>query len=414
MTRRVVVTGIGIVAPVGNGIDNAWQATLAGKSGITTITQFDASNLNVRIAGEVGNPDPLLDGVLDPKEARRVSRYIKLATIAAHEAILTAGDGLLTNPKRAGCAIGVGLGALEEIEKNTLNLNQQGQKRVSPFFIPYAIPNMATGLISKYHDLQGVNLAPTAACASGSHGIGEAFRAIKYGHSDVMICGGAEAAISPLGIASFANMKALSTRNDDPAAASRPFDRDRDGFVTGEGAGILVLEALDQAQARDANIVAEICGYGNSGDAWHITAPRPHGEGMHDCMQLALQEANLNPDQIDYINAHGTSTPLNDHYESEAIGTLFGSHASKLRISSTKSVTGHCLGAAGGIEAVFTVLALRDEIAPPTINLDNPDENCPWNYVPKRAEEGKIKYALSNSFGFGGVNAALAFAAWSG
>ena len=414
MTRRVAVTGIGIVAPVGNGIDQAWQTTLAGKSGIATITQFDASNLNVRIAGEVANPDALLDGVLDPKEARRVSRYIKLATIAAHEAIMMAGEGLLTNPKRSGCAIGVGLGALEEIEKNTLNLNQQGQKRVSPFFIPYAIPNMATGLISKYHDLQGINLAPTAACASGSHGIGEAFRAIKYNYSDVMVCGGAEAAISPLGIASFANMKALSTRNDDPAAASRPFDRDRDGFVTGEGAGIIVLEALDHAQARGANIIAEICGYGNSGDAWHITAPRPHGEGMHDCMQLALQEANLNPDQIDYINAHGTSTPLNDHYESEAIGNLFGTHASKLRISSTKSVTGHCLGAAGGIEAVFTILALRDKIAPPTINLDNPDENCPWNYVPKRAEEGKIEYALSNSFGFGGVNAALAFAAWSG
>lgn len=412
--RRVAVTGVGIVAPVGTGVKEAWSNALAGNSGIAEISRFDASNLNVRIAGEVSDPDQHLDGVIDAKEARRVSRYIKLALIAAHEAVTMAGKDLFTAPKRSGCAIGVGLGALEEIEKNTINLDTQGQKRVSPFFIPYTIPNMATGVIAKYHDLQGVNLAPTAACASGNHGIGEAFRAIKYGYSDVMVCGGAEAAISPLGIASFANMRALSTRNDDPTAASRPFDRDRDGFVTGEGAGVLVLEELTHAQTRGAKIIAEICGYGNSGDAWHITAPRPHGEGMRDCMQLALQEAQLDPAQITYINAHGTSTQLNDRYESEAIGVLFGKHADALRISSTKSVTGHCLGAAGGIEAVFTVLAIRDGIMPPTINLTNQDENCPLNYIPNRAEEREVQHALSNSFGFGGVNAALVFSSWSG
>ena len=412
--RRVVVTGLGIVAPVGTGVEEAWRNALAGSSGITAISLFDASNLNVRIAGEVSDTNQHLDGVIDAKEARRVSRYIKLAIIAAHEAVKMAGNGLFSSPKRSGCAIGVGLGALDEIEKNTLNLDTHGQRRVSPFFIPYTIPNMATGVVAKYHNLQGVNLAPTAACASGNHGIGEAFRAIKHGYSDVMVCGGAEAAISPLGIASFANMKALSTRNDDPTAASRPFDRDRDGFVTGEGAGVLVLEELEHAQARGAKIIAEIGGYGNSGDAWHITAPRPHGEGMRDCMQLALQEACLNSDQITYINAHGTSTQLNDRYESEAIGVLFSKHVSKLRISSTKSVTGHCLGAAGGIEAVFTVLAIRDGVMPPTINLDNQDENCPLNYIPNRAEERTVKHALSNSFGFGGVNAALVFSTWSG
>ena len=412
--RRVVVTGLGIVAPVGTGVEEAWQNALAGKSGIAEISLFDASRLNVRIAGEVSDPDQHLDGVIDAKEARRVSRYIKLAMIAAHEAVTMAGKDLFSSPKRSGCAIGVGLGALEEIEKNTINLDTKGQKRVSPFFIPYTIPNMATGVIAKYHDLQGVNLAPTAACASGNHGIGEAFRAIKYGYSDVMVCGGAEAAISPLGIASFANMKALSTRNEEPTAASRPFDRDRDGFVTGEGAGVLVLEELAHAQARGAQIIAEICGYGNSGDAWHITAPRPHGEGMRDCMQLALQEASIAPEQITYINAHGTSTPLNDRYESEAIGVLFGEHAREVLISSTKSVTGHCLGAAGGIEAVFTVLAIRDGRMPPTINLTNQDENCPLNYIPNRAEEREVKHALSNSFGFGGVNAALVFSQWGG
>ncbi len=412
--RRVVVTGVGIVAPVGTGVEEAWRNALAGSSGIATISLFDASHLNVRIAGEVGDPNPHLEGVVDAKEARRVSRYIKLAMIAAHEAVTMAGSGLFSTPKRSGCAIGVGLGALDEIEKNTINLDTHGQKRVSPFFIPYTVPNMATGVVAKYYNLQGVNLAPTAACASGNHGIGEAFRAIKYGYSDVMICGGAEAAISPLGIASFANMKALSTRNDDPTAASRPFDRDRDGFVTGEGAGVLVLEALEHAQARGARVIVEICGYGNSGDAWHITAPRPHGEGMHDCMQLALQEAHLNPAQVTYINAHGTSTPLNDRYESEAIAALFGEHAKALRISSTKSVTGHCLGAAGGIEAVFTVLAIRDGVMPPTINLDNPDEHCPLNYIPARAEERRVEHALSNSFGFGGVNAALVFSTWRG
>lgn len=409
--RRVVVTGLGVTSPVGSNVSSAWEGVVAGRSGIMRITLFDPANHSVQIAGEVKGLDKALTGVMEAKETRRASRYIKLAAVAAKEAIVMAGSDLVSNPKRAGCAIGVGLGAIEEIEKNTINLVSKGQKKVSPFFIPYTIPNMATGLISKYHNLQGVNLAPTAACASGSQGIGEGFRTIKYGNCDVMICGGAEAAISPLGIAAFANMKALSTRNSDPAAASRPFDRDRDGFVTGEGAGILVLEEIKHAKARGAEIIAEVMGYGNSGDAWHITAPRPHGEGMRECMDLALQEAQLNPEQISYVNAHGTSTLLNDQYESEAIGAVFGDHARSLLISSTKSVTGHCLGGAGGIEAVFTVLTIKNGIVPPTINQEHRDDNCPWNYVPNAAVECDVKFALSNSFGFGGVNASLVFKA---
>lgn len=407
--RRVVVTGLGVIAPVGNDVSSAWKGVVAGNSGISRITLFDPVALSVQIAGEVKDLDKVLTGVMEAKEARRSSRYIKLAAVAANEAITMAGSDLVSNPKRAGCAIGVGLGALEEIEKNTLNLTSGGQKKVSPFFIPYAIPNMATGLISKYHNLQGVNLAPAAACASGNQGIGEGFRTIKHGYCDVMVCGGAEAAISPLGIAAFANMKALSTRNYDPTVASRPFDRDRDGFITGEGAGILILEEIEHAKARGAEVMAEVVGYGNSGDAWHITAPRPHGEGMKECMVLALQEAQLNPEQISYVNAHGTSTPLNDWRESEAIGAVFGEHAHSLLISSTKSMTGHCLGGAGGIEAVFTVMAIKNGIVPPTINQEHKDDDCPWNYVPNNAVECDVKFALSNSFGFGGVNASLVF-----
>lgn len=407
--RRVVVTGLGIISAVGNDVESAWRRVVDGECGVDRISAFDASSLSVQIAAQVNGLDEAVIGVLENKEARRASRYIKLAAVAADQAIAMGGAGLLSRPKRCGCAIGVGLGALEDIEKNTINLTNGGQKKVSPFFIPYTIPNMATGLVAKYHNLQGVNLAPTAACASGNQGIGEGFRAIKYNYSDVMVCGGAEAAISPLGIAAFANMKALSVRNDQPQAASRPFDAQRDGFVTGEGAGILVLEELNHATARGARIYAEVLGYGNSGDAYHITAPRPHGEGMKDSMNLALQEAKLEPAKINYINAHGTSTPLNDHYESEAIGMLFTDHASSLAISSTKGATGHCLGGAGGIEAVFTVLAIRDSIVPPTINYQHRDPHCPWNYVPNRAQQLKITYALSNSFGFGGINATLAF-----
>ena len=408
--RRVVVTGLGMISAVGNDVESAWQRIINGECGIDKISAFDASCLNVQIAAQVNGLDQAVVGVIDAKEARRASRYIKLAAVASHQAITMSGAGLLSNPKRCGCAIGVGLGALEDIEKNTINLVNSGQRKVSPFFIPYTIPNMATGLVSKYHNLQGVNLAPTAACASGNQGIGEGYRAIKYNYSDVMVCGGAEAAISPLGIAAFANMKALSVRNDQPQTASRPFDAQRDGFVTGEGAGMLVLEELDHAIARGARIYAEVLGYGNSGDAYHITAPRPQGEGMKDAMNLALQEARLEPAKINYINAHGTSTQLNDRYESEAIGAVFADHANELAISSTKGATGHCLGGAGGIEAVFTILAIRDGIVPPTINYQHRDQHCPWNYVPNKAQQLKITHALSNSFGFGGVNATLAFA----
>ena len=407
--RRVVVTGLGMISAVGNDVESSWQRIIDGYCGVDKISAFDASSLTVQIAAQVSGLDQEVVGIIEAKEARRASRYIKLAAVAAQQAITMSGAGLLSNPKRCGCAIGVGLGALEDIEKNTVNLVNSGQKKVSPFFIPYTIPNMATGLVSKYHNLQGVNLAPTAACASGNQGIGEGFRAIKYNYSDVMICGGAEAAISPLGIAAFANMKALSVRNDQPQVASRPFDAHRDGFVTGEGAGMLVLEELNHAKARGARIYAEVLGYGNSGDAYHITAPRPHGEGMKDSMILALQEARVAPARIDYINAHGTSTQLNDHYESKAIGEVFGDYASSLAISSTKGATGHCLGGAGGIEAVFTVLAIRDRIVPPTINYLYPDLHCPWNYVPNISQRLKVSYALSNSFGFGGVNATLVF-----
>ena len=408
--RRVVVTGLGMISAVGNDVESGWQRIINGDCGVDKISAFDASSLTVQIAAQVSDLDREVIGIIDAKEARRASRYIKLAAVASQQAITMSGAGLLSNPKRCGCAIGVGLGALEDIEKNTVNLVNSGQKKVSPFFIPYTIPNMATGLVSKYHNLQGVNLAPTAACASGNQGIGEGFRAIKYNYSDVMVCGGAEAAISPLGIAAFANMKALSVRNDHPQTASRPFDAQRDGFVTGEGAGMLVLEELNHATARGARIYAEVLGYGNSGDAYHITAPRPQGEGMKEAMNQALQEARVAPAKIDYINAHGTSTQLNDRYESEAIGSLFADHANNLAISSTKGATGHCLGGAGGIEAVVTVLAIRDRLVPPTINYQYPDQHCPWNYVPNRAQQLKVTYALSNSFGFGGVNATLVFA----
>ena len=399
--RRVAITGIGVVAATGNDSSTAWDNIINGRSGIDRISLFDPSSINVQIAGEV--KDLAAEHVLAAKDIRRISRFIKFALVAAHEAVTMAGDTLIDNPSRAGCSIGVGIGALADIEDNSRKLQQGGQKKVSPFFIPYTIPNMATGLVAKQHQLRGVNLAPTAACASGNQGIGEAYRVIKYGACDVMVCGGAEAAISPVGVAGFANMKALSTRN--VPEASCPFDKRRDGFVIGEGAGMLVLEEWQHAQARGATIYAELIGYGCNGEAYHISAPRPDGVGMQECMSAALQEAGA--PRIDYINAHGTSTPMNDRYETDAINRLITDD--NLLVSSTKSMTGHCLGAAGGIEAVFTVLALRDGVAPPTINLQDPDGTL--NYVPNVAIERKFTYALSNSFGFGGVNATLIFAA---
>lgn len=402
--RRVAVTGMGIVAATGNDVSTAWDNIINGRSGIDRISLFDPAAMNVQVAGEV--KDLSAEHVLAAKDLRRISRFIKFSLVAAHEAVSMAGDTLIDDPNRAGCSVGVGIGALADIEDNSRRLQRGGQRKVSPFFIPYTIPNMATGLVAKQHQLRGINLAPTAACASGNQGIGEAYLVIKRGACDVMVCGGAEAAISPVGVAGFANMKALSTRN--VPAASCPFDKKRDGFVIGEGAGMLVLEEWEHAKARGATIYAELIGYGCNGEAYHISAPRPDGVGMQECMAAALRDAGV--DRIDYINAHGTSTPMNDRYETDAITRLFPRHGhDELLVSSTKSMTGHCLGAAGGIEAVFTVLALQHGIAPPTLNLQDPDGTL--SYVAGAAIERKFSYALSNSFGFGGVNATLIFAA---
>ncbi len=409
--RRVVVTGLGMVAPTGNSVRDSWEAATAGRSGIGRITLHDPSAYKVQIAGEVKNLSGA--GVIDPKDERRLSRFVLFATMAAEEAIRDSGLAVESAPHRYGCIIGVGMGGIQDIETNALLLAEKGEKRISPFFIPFAIPNMAAGYVSLKYGLKGPNMCTATACASGTHAVGEAFEGIKRGDADAFVCGGAESAISPLGIASFAALKALSARNDSPETASRPFDKDRDGFVMGEGAGILVLEELSHAQKRGAKIYAELVGYGASGDAYHITAPPERGEGGRRAMEQALKSASLNPQDVDYINAHGTSTSLNDRYESEAIMDLFGDHAHRLLISSTKGVTGHCLGAAGGIEAVFTALTVARSIIPPTANYETPDPECPLNYVPRAAIERKVGVALSNSFGFGGTNATIAMKRFS-
>ncbi len=409
--RRVVITGLGLVAPTGNNVQDAWDAALAGRSGIARISLYDPSSYRVQIAGEVKNLS--LAGIVDPKDERRLSRFVSFATMAAHEAMNDSGLDVSKAPERYGCIIGVGMGGLQDIEANALLLAERGEKRISPFFIPFSIPNMAAGFVSIQHGLKGPNICPTTACSSGTHAIGEAYEWIKRGAVDAFICGGAESAICPLGIASFAALKALSTQNDDPAHASRPFDLDRDGFVMGEGAGILVIEELEHARRRGAHIYAELVGYGVSGDAYHITAPPERGEGGYRAMAMALQSAGAAPDAVDYINAHGTATPLNDQYESEAIMDLFGSAAQSVSISSTKGVTGHCLGAAGGIEAVYTTMAIHRSLVPPTANYETPDPKCPLNYTPREARERRIRLALSNSFGFGGTNATIAIRAFS-
>ncbi len=404
--RRVAITGLGLVAPTGNDVQTAWQAALDARSGVDKISLFDAKDYAVQIAAEVRGYDPA--PYFDAKELGRATPFVKFAAGAAHQAIVDSGiDCQNADTAAWGCAIGVGLGGLRDIEDSTTTLGEKGPRRVSPFFLPYAIPNMAAGVVSKYHRLKGPNVCTTTACASGTHAVGEAYLYIAMGLADVMVAGGAESAISPLGVAAFASMKALSTRNDDPKSASRPFDKDRDGFVIGEGAGILVLEELAAATKRGARIYGEVVGYGMSGDAYHITAPAPEGEGAQRCMQLALRSARIAPEQIDYINAHGTSTPMNDHYESIAIGKVFGDHAKHLSISSTKGVTGHCLGAAGGIEAVYTALAVHHKLVPPTANYQTRDPECPWDYTPGAPKERSINYAISNSFGFGGTNASI-------
>ena len=407
-TRRVVVTGLGIVSPVGTGITEAWGNITAGQSGIAPITRFDATAFTSRIAGEVKNFD--VTQWLNAKEARRFDSFIHYGLVAGIEAIKDAGLDLeRIDRDMAGVCIGSGIGGLPLIEDTHDAMLAGGPRKIGPFFIPGSIINMISGQLSIMYGLRGPNLAVVTACTTANHSIGEAGRLIEYGDADIMLAGGAENAISQLGVGGFCAARALSTRNDDPAAASRPWDKDRDGFVIGEGAGVLVLEEYEHAKARGARIYCELAGYGMSADASHITAPREDGSGALRCMTNTLRNAGLNADQVDYINAHGTSTPLGDVAETVAVKRCFGEHAGKLAVSSTKSMTGHLLGAAGGIEAVFSVLAIRDQVAPPTINLQNQDPSCDLDYVPNTARSMKIDVALSNSFGFGGTNGSLIF-----
>ena len=406
--RRVVVTGLGIICPVGNSVKEAWANIRAGKSGITRITRFDASPFASQIAGEVKNFN--IGQVLSPKEARRVDVFIHYGIAAAAEAIKDA--GLEANPKyaeRVGVNVGSGIGGLPLIEETHRALMAGGPRKISPFFIPGAIINMISGNLSIMYGFKGPSLAMVTACTTANHCIGESTRLIEYGDADIMLAGGSEACICALGVGGFSAARALSTRNDDPATASRPWDTDRDGFVLGEGAGVLVLEELEHARARGANIYCELAGYGVSADAHHITAPCEDGEGAARGMVNAMRNAGINADEVDYVNAHGTSTPLGDLAETIAVKRCFGDHAKKLAISSTKSSTGHLLGAAGAVEAVFTIMGMKDQVAPPTINLFNQDPQCDLDYVPNTARQMKIKVALSNSFGFGGTNGTLVF-----
>jgi len=406
--RRVVVTGIGIISPVGSGVPAAWENILAGRSGITRITRFDASAFTSQIAGEVKHFD--VTQHLSGKEARRYDTFIHYGLVATMEAIRDAGlEGYSGDLDRVGVCIGSGIGGLPMIEETAKAYFEGGPRKISPFFVPGSIINMISGLVSIHYGYRGPNLATVTACSTANHSFGEAARLIEYGDADVMVAGGAESTISPLGVGGFCAARALSTRNDDPATASRPWDIDRDGFVLGEGAGILVLEELAHARARGARIECELAGYGMSADAHHITAPSEDGAGAARSMTNALKNGGLNTTDIDYINAHGTSTPLGDLAECVAVKRCFGDHAAKLALSSTKSMTGHLLGAAAAIEAVFTVLALRDQVAPPTANLFHQDPRCDLDFVPNTARPMPIRAALSNSFGFGGTNATLAF-----
>ncbi len=406
--RRVVVTGLGIVCPIGNAVAEAWSSVLAGKSGISRITRFDAAALSSQIAGEVKNFD--VAAYLSPKEARRMDRFIHLGLAAGVQAIKDSGIQVTeANAVRIGVNIGSGIGGLPMIEDTHNDVLKGGPRKISPFFIPSTIINMISGNLSIMFGLKGPNLAMVTACTTSTHCIGEAGRLIEYEDCDVMVAGGAEATITLLAVGGFAAARALSTRNDDPATASRPWDKDRDGFVLGEGAGVLVLEELEHAKKRGATIYAELAGYGMSGDAYHMTAPQENGEGAARCMENALRNARLNREDIDYINAHGTSTPLGDLAETVAVKRCFGEHAKRLAISSTKSMTGHLLGAAGGVEAIFSALAVHHQVAPPTANLFNQDPACDLDYVPNTARRMPMRTALSNSFGFGGTNGTLIF-----
>ena len=414
MERRVVVTGLGLICGVGHTAPEIWKGLLAGKSGMGPILAFDTTDHPVRFAAEVKNFDALL--FVDKKEARKMGRFIHFALAATHEAMEH--SGLKVTPEiseRVGVHIGSGIGGFDVIEREHIAMLKGGPRKISPFFIPGAIVNLAAGHVSIRYGAKGPNEATATACTTSAHAIGDAYRTIQRGDADAMIAGGAEAAITPMGVGGFAAMRALSTRNDDPEHACRPFDKDRDGFVVGEGAGILILEDLEFAKARGANILAEIIGYGLSADAFHMTGMAPEGEGCFRSMRNAVKSAGISPDQIDYVNAHATSTPLGDALESKAIENLFGDRAKNgtLLVSSTKSMTGHLLGGAGGLEAGITIMAMNEQVAPPTANLTDPDPNCRLNYVPNTPVDAKIDIALSNSFGFGGTNGSLVFKRWT-
>lgn len=406
--RRVVVTGLGMVTPVGNDVPSTWSNIVAGKSGITTIEHFDASKYNTQFCGVVKGFD--VTEYMTAKEARKMDEFIQYGMAAAQQALADSGIEVTEdNAGRIGCAIGSGIGGVGFIEKNHSALLASGPRKISPFFVPGCIINMIAGNLSIKYGLQGPNIAITTACTTGTHSIGQAARMIAYGDADAMVAGGAEKAATPLAFGGFSAARALSTRNDSPTTASRPWDKDRDGFVLSDGAGMMILEEYEHAKRRGATIYAELSGFGMSGDAYHMTSPPESGAGAAASMKNAIADAGINPSEVNYINAHGTSTPAGDIAETKAVATVMGDAAKQVAVSSTKSMIGHLLGAAGAVEAIFTVLAIRDQVAPPTINLDNPDEGCTLNYVPHNAQEMRIQHALSNSFGFGGTNGSLLF-----
>ncbi len=411
--RRVVVTGLGLVTPLGTGLAKSWNGLCEGRSGIKRITRFDCDGFPVRIAGEVTDFNP--EDFIDRKEVKKMDTFIQYALASSIMAVEDAGLEINEeNEERVGVVIGAGIGGLPAIEKWHDILREKGPKRVTPFFIPMVIINLASGQVSINLGAKGPNNAAVTACATGTHSIGDAFKIIQRGDADAMVAGGCESTITPLCIAGFNAMKALSTRNDEPEKASRPFDRDRDGFVVGEGAGVLILEELEFAKKRNARIYAELAGYGLNSDAYHMTTPSPDGKGASMCLRLSLKDGEINPEEVDYINAHGTSTYYNDLYETQAVKEVFGAHSLRIQISSTKSMTGHLLGGAGGIEAVFSVLTIDKGVIPPTINYENPDPECDLDYVPNQAREAKVDVVMSNSFGFGGTNASLIFKRFKG
>lgn len=411
--RRVVVTGLGMIAPVGLSVETSWENILAGKSGIQPITHFDIEPFSTRFGGPIYGFE--ITDYIPKKEARKMDKFIHYGIAAGCQAIKDAGLEVTDeNANRIGVAIGSGIGGITGIETAYGNYLEGGPRKISPFFVPANIINMVAGNLSIMHGIKGPNISIVSACSTGSHNIGEAVRMIQHGGVDVMVAGGAEMATSPVGLGGFAAARALSTRNDDPQGASRPWDKDRDGFVLSDGAGVVVVEELEHAKKRGAKIYAELVGVGMNSDAYHMTAPSPGGEGAAECMRLAMEDGGINPEEVDYINAHGTSTPAGDLGETLAIKRAFGDHAHKLAVSSTKSMTGHMLGAAGGAEAVFTILAIHDQVAPPTINLENQDPECDLDYVPNTARKMKIDIAISNSFGFGGTNGTLAFRRYTG